>query len=115
MTPPARAVFLWRAAHLILLPVLLVATGGAGAAPGWSALMASPGRVALGRLRWRAPPSWLLARRAGARRLVDRPGPRRAHRRRRCSSRSSAQPLSRQTAAFPKVATARRGAAREAT
>ncbi len=110
MIPPARAVFLWRAAHLILLPSLLVATAGlllawlghsittaplwVGAAAGTAAVSCWGSRgvrklasvLALGAL---IVPTLLLA-------LL-------------------AQPFWRQTAAFPKVATARRGTAREAT
>jgi cellulose synthase/poly-beta-1,6-N-acetylglucosamine synthase-like glycosyltransferase len=112
MPPPARAVFLWRAAHLIVLPLSLVATAGLAlawvghsmpspAVPLWAGAVGGAGAVtwwgsrgarkvatvlALGTL---VVPTLLLA-------LL-------------------AQPFWRQTATFPKVATARRGTAREAT
>ena len=112
MRPPARAVFLWRAAHLILLPVLLVATAGLGLA--WlERLIASP-TASL----WAGVGAGAAVLSCGASRRV-----------RKLSTVLAlgalivptlllalvAQPLWRQTAAFPKVATARRGTAREAT
>lgn len=48
MTPAARTVFLWRAAHLTILPLLLLVTAGAVLA-GLGEMIASPaGRLALG-------------------------------------------------------------------
>jgi hypothetical protein len=112
MTSTARAVFLWRAAHLILLPLLLVATGGLGLA--WLGhVMTAPaallwagavvGAAAVACWRSRSARSLVTVFALGA--LVVPT----------LLLALAAQPLWRQTAAFPKVATARREAAREAT
>jgi len=112
MTSTARAVFLWRAAHLILLPLLLVATGGLGlvwlghvmtapAALLWAGAVIGAAVVACWRSRVARSLVTVLA--LGALIVPT------------LLLALAAQPLWRQTAAFPKVATARRGTAREAT
>jgi cellulose synthase/poly-beta-1,6-N-acetylglucosamine synthase-like glycosyltransferase len=112
MTSTARAVFLWRAAHLILLPLLLVATGGLGLA--WLGhVMTAPaailwagavgGAAAVASWRSRVARSLVTVFALGALIVPT------------LLLALAAQPLWRQTAAFPKVATARREAAREAT
>ena len=112
MTSTARAVFLWRAAHLILLPLLLVATAGLGAGLAgrlmtspprslWAGVVAGAAVVAAGR---RAAPGSLSTVLALGALIVPT-----------LLLALAAQPLWRQTAAFPKVATARRDTAREAT
>jgi hypothetical protein len=112
MPSPARAVFLWRAAHLIVLPVLLVAT--AGLALVWlGRLMASPtaplwagGMAGVAALScWGSQGARKLATVLALGALIVPT----------LLLALMAQPLWRQTAAFPKVATARRGTAREAT
>jgi cellulose synthase/poly-beta-1,6-N-acetylglucosamine synthase-like glycosyltransferase len=112
MRPPARAVFLWRAAHLILLPLLLAATAGL-TLPWLGRLMAAPnaalwagalaGAVTLSCWGSRAIRTLAAVVALGALIVTT------------LLLALVAQPLWRQTAAFPKVVVARRGTAREAT
>lgn len=112
MTSAARAVFLWRAAHLTILPVLLLSTAGLSFA--WLAgAMASPaGRLAVGVAAGTGVVScWGSCRARQAAALAALGGllaP-------TLVLALIAQPLWRQRASFAKVATARRSPAGEAT
>jgi len=112
MTAPARAVFLWRAAHLIVLPLLLVATAGLALTWLGHSLASPAGSLWAGAVAGAAAGGWWGSRRirkvATALALGALIVP-------TLLLALLAQPFWRQTAAFPKVATSRRGTAREAT
>ena len=112
MTAPARAVFLWRAAHLTVLPLSLVATAGLALAWLGHSLASPTGPLWAGAVAGAAAGGWLGSRRirkvATALALGALIVP-------TLLLALLAQPFWRQTATFPKVMTARRGTAREAT
>jgi cellulose synthase/poly-beta-1,6-N-acetylglucosamine synthase-like glycosyltransferase len=113
MTSTARTIFLWRAAHLTVLPLLLLATAGLALAWVGYAVLSPVGRLAVGAVAAAAAVSWWGSR--GVRRLATLAalGALLAP---TLLLALAALPFWRQTASFPKVATARRpaGAAREA-
>jgi cellulose synthase/poly-beta-1,6-N-acetylglucosamine synthase-like glycosyltransferase len=111
MASPARTVFLWRAAHLTILPVLLLVTAGLAFAFVGDAVASPAGRLPVGVAAAAAAAGCWGSRRARQLATVAALG---ALIVLSLLLALAAQPLWRQTATFPKVATGRRPAAREA-
>ncbi len=111
MTPAARTVFLWRAAHLTILPLLLLVTAGLALAGLGEAMTSPAGRLALGgAVSLAAIACWISRRARQAAALLALAGviaP-------TLVVALLALPLWRQRASFEKVAVAGRSAAGEA-